>query len=421
MGSRAAPGHPGGVSTDSIRAGARRIVAGLTAWPVWALPVLLGVLVGAIELLRGGVNARVAVVVGWAIVAVGLVAAGTARAVPIGDGWRRFLLLSGAAGWMVLLVGAGTRRLDWLFISGVAVFIVGVEASEHMGDRFRDAIQALLDRGVLRLSEADTIAYWRRLDDTARRWQTVTCAVVGAAIFIGWLVAFRDYLPVLLTRRPAALVFETVAGMVAGQRLGRMFGYGSGWRLLRVTKDNLTLVPGHPDGAAGLNPMGGFYFRQSLVASLPAAYLAVWWFLIPAWPGYATWRPVYLGLLPCAIAFEVLAFFVPMQRIHRVMAVQRRSFIADADRLTPLIAAAQAAQAEQASTPGGSDEAGKRLTVLLERYKTLRQVPGWPVARSLRRWFGLNNFALVLPFLGYLFGNADFWDKLGKAIGGLQR
>lgn len=398
----------------------RPIAAGLRAWRVWAVPALISVTVGAVELLRGGEMWWEAAITGWAIFAVGLVAAGAARDASIGDWWRRTLLSSVAVSWTALITTSGAGRLDWLFISGVAVFILGVESSEHVGERFRDAIRALLDRGILQMSEAEQNEYWRRSSGIARRWQTVTAAVVGSLIFLGWIIAFRDYVPELLTRRPFGIVFETVAGIVAGQRLGRMFAYGNGWRLLNVTPGKLTLVPGHPDGAAGIKPMGSFYFRQSLVASLPAAYLAVWWFLIPAWPGYTTWRPVYLSLLPFAIAFEVLAFFVPMRAIHQVMAVQRRLFIAEADRLTPRIAAAQAAQAERAGTSGGSDEAGKSLAVLLERYQTLRQVPSWPVDRSLRRWFSLNNIALVLPFLGYLLGNADFWAKVGDAIGGIK-
>lgn len=420
MGRRATVRHPDRVPTDVVSEATRRLVAAFVAGRAWVPSALLATIVAVVELVRGGALPWVALLAGWAIFAVGLIAAGTAGGRSIADGWRRFLLLSVAGGWAVLVAGFGTGDPDVLFITGVAVFIVGVESAEHMGDRFRDAIQALFDRGVLRLSETEQVAYWARLARTAGRWQAVTGAVVGVVMFAGWLVAFRHNLPVLLTRRLAAVVFETLAAVVAGQRLGRMFGYGSGWRLLRISRDNLTLVPGHPDGAAGLNPMGGFYFRQSLVASLPGAYLAVWWFLIPAWPRYAVWRPVYLWLLPLAIAFEVLAFLVPMRRIHEAMAVQRRAFITEADRLTPLIAASQAAQAEQAAVPGGSDEASKRLVVLLERYKTLRQVPSWPVARSLRRWFGLNNVALVLPFLGYVVGNVDFWDKVGKALGGLQ-
>lgn len=94
----------------------------------------------------------------------------------------------------------------------------------------------------------------------------------------------------LIARVPLIAV-EAAAGYVAGLHLGRMASYGALGRFLKQKGCSIRVWPGHVDGAAGLRPIGDFYFFQAMVAGIPAMFLAAWWFLIPLkGDRYARWR-----------------------------------------------------------------------------------------------------------------------------------
>jgi len=77
----------------------------------------------------------------------------------------------------------------------------------------------------------------------------------------------------------------------------------------------------HVVGAAGLRPLGDFFFRQAMLAGLPAAYVAFWIVLqLPV--------EFSLILLPIFVLIEVAAFVWPMWSFHRVMVRQKRSLVA---------------------------------------------------------------------------------------------
>ena len=85
--------------------------------------------------------------------------------------------------------------------------------------------------------------------------------------------------------------------------------------------------PGHIDKAAGLKPVGDFFFYQALIAGIPAVFLAAWLIVIPLeGPRYEPWRRPYMSLLVLGIAFELFAFFVPMLWFHNEMTERKRGF-----------------------------------------------------------------------------------------------
>ena len=79
-------------------------------------------------------------------------------------------------------------------------------------------------------------------------------------------------------------LFETAWAYVVGGYLGSMAANGKvGWYLKRKSA-SVWVSPGHIDGAAGLKPFGDFCLYQAMVVAIPGVFLAVWTFLIPAWP-----------------------------------------------------------------------------------------------------------------------------------------
>ena len=67
----------------------------------------------------------------------------------------------------------------------------------------------------------------------------------------------------------------------------------------------------------------------------------------------------------------------------------------------------------------GRDAVKRQLTELVERYQTLEKTPTWPVDRSIRRRFTLQNLGLLLPFAGYLVGPPEFWHQVSDLVSGL--
>lgn len=397
------------------------VVGAVRRWPDWMIPALLGVAVAAVEYVAGGQPAGRVLADAWTILATGTIAINSSRPAPMPATRRRFLLASLLPAIVIasaFSTRAGRYGWDWLYLSGILTFLLGVELSEPLGAMLDDTLRGLTDAEILKITSRERRGLRKELLRTTRRNQNVAGVVVGTALGLGWFGYGATDLPYIATHNLAGLAIQTLAGVIAGQRLGRMVAYGRVWRQLPRRSTVFDLMPSHPDGAAGLSPVGRFCFRQSLVAGLPAAYLAVWWFLIPVLPPvYLRWRAPYLGFLAIAVAFEVLAFLLPMRAIHQEMRRQSRTWSWQAARLIPRIRSAQASLLAATSNQG---DVSTQLNALLDSYRDLRQTPTWPIDRSLRRWFTLSNAALFVPFISYVAGNSALWQQVANVIGGLK-
>ncbi len=203
-----------------------------------------------------------------------------------------------------------------------------------------------------------------------------------------------------------------------------MTGYGLTLsRALRRRELHLRLIPGHPDGAAGLKPVGAFHLYQSLAASLPAIFLGAWVLVLTLagasrlLRGYQPYLGQYLWLLPLAMAFEILVFVLPMRSVHAIMKCRKEdTFLPIVDRLSADIAAAEASLDDPANTD--QDVIRARMASLTEHYQELETIPTWPVSRSILRRFTLRNVGLLLPFIGYIIGNLPFWQQVSDVLKG---
>jgi hypothetical protein len=397
------------------------VIRAARRWPDWTIPALLGAAVAGVEYAIGGLAPGRVLADAWTILATGVIAVNSFRPAVMSGIRRRLLLASLVPAILIashLSTGASHHGWDWLYLSGILTFLIGVELSEPLGGMLNDTLRGLVDSGILRITNREMRRLRRDLRRIRMRNQNVAGAVVGTALGLSWFVYGARDLPHIATHNLAGLAIQSLAGVVAGQRLGRMVSYAAVWRLLPRRSTAFDLMASHPDGADGLSPIGRFYFRQSLIAALPAAYLATWWFIIPALPPiYLRWRSPYLGLLAIAIVFEVLAFLLPMRAIHQVMRNQSRLWDWQAARLIPRI---RSIQASLVAATSNQDDISKQLGVLVGWHRTLRQAPTWPIDKPLRRWFTLNNLALFVPFLSYLVGNSELWQQIANVVGGLK-
>ncbi|MFK4065882.1 hypothetical protein [Streptomyces sp. NPDC029674] len=390
----------------------------------WIIPALVGGVVGGVEYVLGGEPPGRVLADAWAVLAIGTLAADSLASAPMSATRRRLLLVSLAVATVLgVSMASGFSRYgwDWLYLSGILTFLIGVELSEPLEGALNDTLRSLADDGTLRMNNRELRILRRAVRRHSRRNQKIAGSVVGGALGLSWFV-FVSVTPGglahALTHNAVAPVFQSLGGAVAGQRLGRMVAYGNVWRLLPRRSRILDLMPDHPDGAAGLRAIGRFHFRLSLIVALPAVYLGAWYIFIPLVPGdYEGWRTIYLWLLALAIGFEVLAFLLPMGAVHQRMQRQSERWAAQASRLVPRIRSTQAALVEATS---GHEDFNSRIQVLLDRHRALTEAPTWPIDPALRRWFTLNNTALFIPFLSYIGGSSEFWTQIATVIGGLK-
>jgi hypothetical protein len=299
------------------------------------------------------------------------------------------------------LLHYGWDRWAALFISAWLVVLIGLQLVASAPDRLHMALERLRERGTLPESVEAGDGMERDLERIAHRWSVVGGLIVSAAVFIaeGLLPVLPDWRNWLVSPFGAYLILNIIASFVVGAWVGRMAGYGRLAHVLAKRELELQVVPGHPDGAGGLRPIGAFYLYQSLMASLPAIFLIVWVLLFWLWHAYQAFEG-YLGLLTLAILVEVLVFVHPMLSVHATMRKQKNAFLAEADRLSREF---KTAQARLKSTELEELDAVKRqLADLAERSQTLEKVPTWPMDQSIRRRITLQNIVLVLPLAGSL-------------------
>jgi hypothetical protein len=326
-----------------------------------------------------------------------------------------WVMLAGLVVAEVAVAGPRIRGGDVMLVTGVLAFVIGIDMARSIPARLHRAIKRLLDRNVLDMTPEGRSAFEERLEQRVRPWAFAGGLVVAVIILVAWLVVMSD-LPAQGRRdRLWLVVFECLCGWVAGEKLGRMVAYGFFWRPLNRDGARLRLVAGHVDGAGGLKPLGDFFFYQSVTASIPAIFLAAWWWFIPLWPSLSGWRPTYLGLLVVAIAFEVLVFVLPMLSIHAAMREQKAELVSHTDQLSHTISSLQTRLREA----GSADERQgmkDQIADLTEEYWRVQRTPTWPIDPSVRRRFSLNNLALFLPFLGYAVGGTAVWQQLSEAL-----
>jgi hypothetical protein len=308
--------------------------------------------------------------------------------------------------------GGNPRSWDLLLITGLGLFIIGIYLAQWLPKRMEQTLDRLFSRRTLELDSDKLKAFKKRLTVSVNRNAQIVAIIVTILMLIAFLWAYRGKFP---SESVVLAGFEAIGGYIAGFYVGRMIGYGQlGW-LLKKEEIAIKVTAGHLDGVGGLKPVGDFYFFQAKVASIPAAYLAIWWFIIPFWPRYAEWREPYLGLLVIAISIEIAAFFVPMLSFHHVMQSEKRRRLKEADQLSFEITQLET-QLPLTATAEEQNALMEQLSFKAKQYWAIENLPTWPFDSKTRRRFSLNNVALFLPFLGKGLGHAGLGKLLADVI-----
>jgi hypothetical protein len=306
------------------------------------------------------------------------------------------------------LLAFGPRLESWdpLFVTGVLTLLVGLKWGLTLSDRFREMLIRLEKRGALKLGQG----FDGFLIDLETRAESLS-QVVGSLSAVCLLIAFIVVYGFDVRTRLFVLAVAILGGYVAGRVIGRAVAYGTLGSLLKARGKLPEAQPAHLDGAAGLRPLGEFFFYQAMIVALPAVFLAGWWIAIPLIHRYSYWRNPYLALLVLCVIAEALAFIAPMVSFHQAMRLSKRERLLEADALSHEVDELQArlilAQTDQ-ERASIKEELGPKV----DRYQAVETMPTWPVDRRTRRRFTLNNALLITPLVMKALSVSGPWNDI---------
>jgi hypothetical protein len=323
-----------------------------------------------------------------------------------------------AAGAGLVLVqfssfGTDLGRWDFLFLSGVLTLIAALWVARGQPAAFDAMVGRLVSRGQLDPPDAAS-KLAAEIKENEKRWSTIggsAGAILLAALFVVvYAIRGGDEEVVVAVGGPLA---GAVGGFLAGRVIGRMALFSTLTRsIARADEESerkrveLSVSPGHPDGAVGLKPLGDFFLAQAMLLAVPAAFLFIWTllFFLPAFEDrYGDWRGIYIGLFLLAIAIEIAAFFIPLWRVHQVMKDAKVRLAAEADEKAREITGIKA-ELEKDLEATRREQLKDRLSEVTSAYYAIEKMPTWPIDASARRWLTLGNGALILSLVSQAAG-----------------
>lgn len=309
--------------------------------------------------------------------------------------------------------GLDVRDWDHLFASGYLTLTVGFALAQGLSARLVQTVERLIQRGAL---EGERLPCLQEvLNRKAGVWSHRGGLLI-AFLLLG-LYVWADLARGAFGSGLVETGFAVIAGYVVGRVLGRMVCYGFLGAFLHNLQVTVMIQPGHPDSAAGLKPLGDFYFFQAMLLALPIAFMAVWVLLIPIWPyrDYTYWLGPYLVLLIIGLVIEIGAFVLPMWSIHQDMVRGKAAAQAKADALGREIVMLRA-KLTSATDAEAQSALNDQIDVLSKQYVELEHVPTWPVDQSTRRRFTVSNLLMFLPVVVQMIGATAPWQRLAETI-----
>lgn len=302
---------------------------------------------------------------------------------------------------------------NWLMHTGAIVFLVALAAARAIPPAVPLAVRRIRlvdDEGVERAHGDEVLA---ALELVRRR-----CARIGAPVGLVLMGMFWLWAGGNRVWGNALFWLELAAAAGAGFIVGGFVAYGRLGHVLNTLGLRALAIPGHPDGAAGLRPVGAFYLRQAMIIALIGVFAGVWWLLFPYVGHYDNWRQPYLGIVLVCVVLEAAALFLPLSSFHRHMQQQRIDLLRVADE-----AAASIARADELIWRTFDD--GERAALeaerkrALDRWQAIDSMPTWPVDVQIRRRFAWSNVAMLIPVVLQIINAPQILQQITSALAGL--
>lgn len=313
------------------------------------------------------------------------------------------MIVTDVAGW------------DWMLISGLITFALSLSFIGQVEPSFNRCIARLFDRGMLRAGTMDQDTLLAHFSKLAKAWALGFALLVAVAMALVWtwvlMIAFSY-------PRLGLAAVQVVLGFVAGGYLGQLACYGRFARAIGDGRVQLHLDPWHADQAAGIKPVGDFFFFQATFATIPAAFLAVWIWIMPLWERYDIWYTPYVALLCLAVLIQALAIFLPLGRFHSEMLKQKRAWRRRLDEEFRQNSAVRATflDSEQIAEQAQVEAV---LEMLTKRHAEVEAMPTWPIDKNLWKKFTFRNLLLLSPIVFDAVIGAPNWSGFVATIVGL--
>jgi hypothetical protein len=307
-----------------------------------------------------------------------------------------------------------SRQWDWLMHSGAVVFLLALGAALRVAPAVPGTVQRIriIDRGGNAGGYAGKVL---AVLSHKQRSFGLAGMPVGAAAMAGVWIAARHRVP----WDEPLFWLELIAAGGAGYLVGGFIAFGRLGVVIERLQLKPQVIPGHPDGAAGLRPVGALYLRQAMIVAIIGVFAGVWWVLMPM-VGYRSWRTPYLAIVLVCLVLEAVSMYLPLAAFHRSMDAQRTQLLVQADpaaREAALLESNLAAQPLSATAAADARAARDRIN---EQWLMIDTMPTWPVDARIRRRFTWNNIAMLIPLLLQIMNAPQLLQQLSRTLSGIS-
>jgi hypothetical protein len=320
---------------------------------------------------------------------------------------------------------------DPMFASGLVAVIAVFLVFHVFASRIPDAFDRVRARRVIDDGQLATFPEFRRVTEAALNSRValavaVVFALLGLARFpvqAGGLSPFLDQLSANLRAGQPLILLDAIAEVALGFVLGliawRMFVVAV--RLIRLGQQyELRLQIGHPDGCAGLRPIGDLCLWNALLLAVPAIFLGFWVPLASRFGYGTTYTDLHLAMLGALVCLAVVTFIAPLWAIHLAMrrdAERIRGELDDIGRTIDRLSRDLLRRADELP-PDETKRIMSDLQAHQDVYRRHEQIPTWPIDLRIALKFGAAQVVPVLGLTGISKPIADLAGSLVRALEG---
>jgi len=280
-------------------------------------------------------------------------------------------------------------RQDLFYYSGIGTAGISLLIFQILLQRIPEAFRSLWNRNAIvargALPETSVDEQYRGfMEELGRRLNHprqfvigVVCGLLGAA----WV--FNNFNTTDLATVATSLADpDFIVQFLIGFSIGYIVGLQV-WRMIVVgyeigqigKKFDIALQLGHPDGCAGLAPLGNLCLWNALIICPAGIDLGCW--LIFGDTGY---QGLLYILLFVVMVIASVSFFVPLRNIHHTMVIKRDLIRQQLDQLGENMNQLARRLLEQASEldAAESEKIAKKLERMRQTYAENQRIPTWP-------------------------------------------
>jgi len=299
---------------------------------------------------------------------------------------------------------------DLMTVSGLAAACVAALLLRALFDKVPGTLMTLWDRKVIRYEQGDVglrekyCDFIKGFEDTLNHRASWISGLFFASLMYlsfpfrlrarlasrGYIVNVVNWIWLVARHGPwydlLGIFLEILLGYVLGLFAWRMIVIA--WEIRSLGQDfDLHVQVEHPDKSGGLRPLGDLCFSNALVIMVPGFWLAAWIVVISYLDltAYAIWPSYFKRLLVVIFFLALVAFFQPLNSIHKAMVKKRVEIQKRLDELSRKMDELAKSLLESADSlePQEGQKKLDELKFMRQIYENNSKIPVWPFDRSV--------------------------------------